>query len=308
MNTSVFLGTPEAALPALKVTNQLTDLRLVITKPDSASGRGRQTAMSEVGEAATGMGLKVAKPATKADLADVLPDSLDVAVVVAFGMIIPAKLLGVPGMGFVNLHFSHLPRWRGAAPVARAIQAGDRTTGVTLMALDEGMDTGPILARSPSVEIGHRTAGDVTEELAGLAASLLEANLGAYLSGLLTARPQPSGATLAPPVTKSEAAFDPQVGPTDAVRHIRAFSPSPGAWASWNGKRLRLLDAAEFHGEGADLNPGLLWADKARLLCGVSGGAIELVTVQPPGRTPMAGAAWARGRRSELGSLSLGRD
>lgn len=299
----VFAGTPDSALPALRALWSWAEVPLVVTRPPKPRGRSGTPRPSPVGEWAEAAGIPVATPTRRPELAEVLREvaPLDAAVVVAYGMIIPPDALAIPTAGWVNLHFSLLPRWRGAAPVARAILAGDPVTGVTLMLLDEGLDTGPVIAHR-SLEIRpEEDAGALTDRLAALGADLLTEMLPAYLAGQLTPVPQPAeGVTYAEKIRPEERLLDVHSDPSRFVRQVRALAPRPGGYLLRDGERMAVLAARE---EGRPLDSGRLELAGDRLLLGVGGRAVELVTVQPAGKRPMSGAAWARGRHGELGRL-----
>jgi methionyl-tRNA formyltransferase len=221
----------------------------------------------------------------------------DVAVVVAYGQILPADLLAVPGHGFVNVHFSLLPRWRGASPVVRTILAGDSVTGVTLMQLDAGMDTGPVLAVSPTAVGDDETAGELTARLAVMGAAMLGEHLPAYIAGDISPRPQPeTGATAAARVKVEEAFVDPSRHHASAVlRAVRAFDPKPGAWTELDGVRIKLWRARPAAGPGP--GPGVAALVEGVVLLGTADGPVELIEVQSEGRNRMAAGDWMRGRR-----------
>jgi methionyl-tRNA formyltransferase len=228
---------------------------------------------------------------------------VDVGVLVAFGMILEPEILAIPRRGFLNVHFSLLPRWRGPAPVPRAIGAGDRTTGVTIIEMDEGVDTGPILV-SRSVEIGEReTAGELAGRLSELGAELLRQVLVPYGEAAFEPVPQSeAGVTYAPRIEPSEARIALSDPAPRIERHVRAFNPRPGAYALVGSERLKIW-RVEVAGEDG-LEAGELRVRDRRLLLGTGEGALELVEVQPAGKPRMPGAAWARGRRGALGYLS----
>ena len=295
---AVFYGTPAEAVPALRALAGSAEVLLVTTRPDKPRGRSGKPQAPPVKQAALELGLEVGQP-TRAgdDLERLRALAPDVAVVVAYGQLLPPDLLAVPRCGFVNVHFSLLPRWRGASPVVRAILAGDSLTGVTLMQLDAGLDTGPVLAVSPARVGPEETAGELTARLAEAGAALLVEQLPAYLEGRLVPRPQPAeGATAAARVRVAEAFVDPSRHHAQAVlRGVRAFDPRPGAWTELDGVRVKLWRARPAAGAGPA--PGVAaWADGTVLL-GTADGAVELLEVQPEGRHRMAAADWMRGRR-----------
>ncbi len=296
---TAFFGTPPAAVPALAALATVADIRLVVTRRDRPRGRSRRPQASAVKQAAGDWGLPVAQPQRAGDLADRLRDlDLDVAVVVAYGQLLPGAVLAAPRRGFINVHFSLLPRWRGAAPVQRAILAGDEVTGVTLMQLDEGLDTGPVLV-SEETPIGPaERAGELTARLAGLGARLLADYLQAFAYGHLVSVSQDDGAaTLAAKVQTEEARLGREMAAEEVVRRVRAFHPRPGAWLELEDGRLKVLRAAP--AEDTRLRPGWIEASGGAAVLTGGAGSVELLEVQPAGKDPMPGAAWMNGRRGE---------
>ncbi len=303
MVSTAFLGTPAAAIPSLVALASSTDVKLVITRPDKPRGRSGRARPSPIKEAATELDLRIAQPSRREELEAVLTGDapFDVGVVVAYGLIVSPAGLATPRRGFVNVHFSLLPRWRGAAPVERAILAGDPTSGVTLMVMDEGLDTGPILASQPATIVPGETAGALTNRLAHLGAGLLSEHLIPFCEGNLVARPQASeGVTYADRITTAEAVVQATLPAADLLRAVRAYSPRPGARLA--GRDLKLWEAAPTDVER--MPPGHLHFDGRRLLMGTADSPIELVEVQPAGGKRMTGAAWARGRQGDLGRLT----
>lgn len=296
-----FCGTPTVALPTLDL---LADhVRVVLTRPPTPRGRGRQLRPSPVEERARRLGIPVATPEAPGEIrgALVAHGPLDAVAVVAYGLLIPPDALAVPRRGFVNLHFSLLPRWRGAAPVQRALLAGDRTTGVSIMRIDEGLDTGPLLAVSATMVGSEEDAGSLTARLAETGARLMREVLAGWVEGSVVEVAQPrEGATTAPKITDADRRLAFDQPPEAFVRRVRAMAPTPGAVARHRGAYLKVLAARPAAGEA---DPGELIFDGKHLYCGVAGGSVELVTVQPAGKPPMSGAAWARGRREGLGRL-----
>jgi methionyl-tRNA formyltransferase len=298
MTSTAFFGTPEAAIPSLAAVAEGTDLQLVVTRPPRRQGRGRALRPSPVGAWAEGAGLPVATPANRSELVALDLAGVDVAVVVAYGALIPPSLLAATRRGFLNVHFSLLPRWRGAAPVERAILAGDTEVGVTIMVMDEGLDTGPILATA-SLEAGRRTAGDLTVALAEVGAGLLLDVLGGWVDGDLDARPQPDGATHAPKLTADEGHLDPDRPAVELDRRVRACTPRPGAWVATDHGRLGILRAEAVPGIQS---PGALALVDDELVMGTVDGDLRLLEVRPEGRRSMRASDWARGRRDGLGT------
>ncbi len=296
---AAFFGTPPAAVPSLAALAAVADVELVVTRPDKPRGRSGRAAPSAVKLAAADWGFPVVQPRRAREITGL---DVDVAVVVAYGQILPATLLEQPARGFVNVHFSVLPRWRGAAPVARAILAGDELTGVSLMVLDEGMDTGPVLATEQTAIGEGETAGALTARLAALGAALLGDYLAAYVRGDLVAEPQDEAAAMpAPKLEPAEAEIGRHHGAAQVLRRVRAFHPRPGAWAVVDGERLKILEAAPTLNAG--LRPGRIEQKGGEAVLTTGDGSVALVTVQPAGKAPMSGAAWMNGRRGEPAEL-----
>jgi methionyl-tRNA formyltransferase len=246
--------------------------------------------------AATEWGLPVYQPHSHGELMALFDDAaLDVAVVVAYGRILKKELLATTESGFVNVHFSLLPRWRGAAPVERAILAGDDYTGVSLMVLDEGMDTGPVFAVAETPINEYETAGQITGRLSSLGADVLRDHLDDYLhERLRPARQMRTGATLAPRLTAAEAQLDAEQSPTSFARAVRAFNPRPGAWIEAEGERIKVFEVGPATPQVA---AGSVEIISGRPILGLRHGAVELVEVQPAGKGVQSGRAWANGRR-----------
>ena len=295
---AVFLGTPPEAVPTLRHLADQVDVVAVITNPDRARGRSDAPQPSAVKVAAGDLGIEVRQPQSHLELlVDLGETSPDVGVVVAYGRIIKPEALAVPAFGLLNVHFSLLPRWRGASPVVRAILAGDEETGVTIMKIDEGMDTGPALARAATPIGPTETAGDLTGRLAHLGAHTLADSLPAYLAGEITPQVQSvEGATAAAKVTVDEAHIDPAHSRESVERAVRAFNPRPGAWTTVEGRRFKIWEA---HPTDADAAVRSIVADDDRVLLGLRAGAVELIEIQPEGKQRMGAAEWMRGRRGE---------
>jgi methionyl-tRNA formyltransferase len=299
----VFAGTPRVALPSLEaLAASRHDLVAVVTRPDAPAGRGRRVGRSPVGEWADAAGIEVLTPARAGDpafverLAAVRPDCCPV---VAYGALLPKTVLDVPGHGWVNLHFSVLPAWRGAAPVQRAVMAGDRVTGATTFRIEPSLDTGPVFGVLTETVRPTDTSGDLLDRLAEAGAGLLVATLDGIEDGTVTAVPQSAeGVSVAPKVTVDDARVD--FGrPAFAVdRLIRGCSPEPGAWTTFRGERVRLgpvtpdADPVE-----PPLAPGELRAGKREVSVGTGSGVVRLGRVQGHGRKEMPAADWARGLR-----------
>ncbi len=294
---AVFYGTPAEAVPSLAALMTVADVAMVVTQPDRPRGRSKRTQPPPVKVAAEAWGLPVTQPERASDdrlaLLDLRPD---VAVVAAYGQLLKPELLACTRHGFVNVHFSLLPRWRGASPVVRAILAGDSQTGVSIMQIDEGMDTGPVFAAVETAIGDGETGGRLTGRLAGLGARLLAETLPGIVDGSLQGVPQDDAtATAAAKVRTEEAFIDPVHHSALAVeRAVRAFSPKPGAWGIVEGERIKVW---EVWGDPAeDRQPGVAVLEGSGVLLGTRDGTVALGIVQPPGKARMGATDWMRGR------------
>lgn len=298
MIRSVFFGTPEAAVPVLVGLLEVAEVSLVVTQPDRPRGRSGRLQPPPVRVAAEDHQLPVAQPASLAEVGDALTGA-DVAVLAAYGRLIPADLLGAPRRGFVNVHYSLLPRWRGASPVVRAILAGDDDTGVTLMEMDAGLDTGAIIAAQQLSILPEETAGELTARLAVLAGRMVADTLPRWVAGQVRAMPQDDrGATAAGKVKVAEAFLTPRLHSVGSVgRAVRAFNPRPGAWGVVDGERIKVWKVAP--AEKGAIEPGLAVAVAGRVMLGCADGAVELLRVQVAGKAEMDAAVWMNGRRGE---------
>ena len=301
----VFAGTPTAALPALSalLESPRHDVVAVLTRPDAPTGRGRRLAASPVAELAVECGIPVLrppKPSAPDFVASLAAYEPDCCPVVAYGSLLRPALLAVPAHGWVNLHFSVLPAWRGAAPVQAAIRHGDEVTGASCFRLEEGMDTGPVYG-VVTESIGPRdTSGDLLGRLARSGAELLLATLDGIEDGLLRPVPQPAeGVSYAPKVTVADAEVDWRTPASAVDRLIRSVTPDPGAWTTFRAERLGLGPAHPV--EQGGLLPGELRVEKRRVLVGAAAGALELSTVRAAGKREMPASDWARGIRPEPG-------
>ena len=301
----LFAGTPDAALPALDaLLASRHEVLAVLTRPDAATGRGRTLRPSPVARRALESGLEVLSPTRPRDpefaerLRQLAPDA---APIVAYGGLIPAALLDVPRHGWINLHFSLLPAWRGAAPVQHALLGGDEITGATTFRLEEGLDTGPVLGTYTEAIGAQDTSGDLLERLSRAGATLLVRTLDALEEGVIEARPQPSqGVSLAPKLTVDDARVRWGEAAAHVDRRIRACTPAPGAWTTFRGDRVKLGPAVP--DAAADpLAPGELRVGKRTVHVGTGSAPVLLGTVQPPGKRAMVAADWARGARVMAG-------
>lgn len=297
----VFLGTPRAALPTLDALVVDHDVGLVVTQPDRPRGRSSTPQPSPVKERAAEHGLDVAQPSTSSELAGAIEEHgpFDGGVVVAFGRILRPEVLELPRHRMVNVHFSLLPRWRGAAPVARALMAGDSMTGVTIMKLDEGLDTGPIISAQAIDIPPDDDAGMLTDRLATMGARLLARELPRYLSGELKPSPQTDeGATYATKIEKDDRPIDVHADAESIFAQVRALSPSPAATLEIDGRTHKVL-AVQVSEHEVETST---WSDvEGRPVVGVGDGSIELLMVQPPGKTPQPGVDWLHGRQRSGG-------
>ncbi len=292
-----FFGTPDFAAPALQaLLDAGHEVARVYTQPPRPAGRGQKPRPSPVQDLATGHGLAVATPTSlkdkgvQQDFADL---QLDAAVVVAYGLILPPAILDAPQYGCLNIHASLLPRWRGAAPIQRAILAGDDESGVTIMAMDEGLDTGPIIMAEQVAITDNTTGAMLHDALAAMGARLIVAALATIGEFGLQARPQPSqGITYASKLSRDEAEIDWRQPALTIARKIRAFTPWPGTWFDHQGQRFKLLAATPVAGAG-DGEPGTVLEGTIVVACGE--GALRLDRLQRPGKAPMSAAELLRG-------------
>ncbi len=305
----VFAGTPEAAVPSLTAAlGSRHEVVAVVTRPDARSGRGRAFTASPVANVAAAAGIELLKPPSAADpdfVAALRRMSPDAAVVVAYGALLRPAVLGIPRHGWVNLHFSLLPAWRGAAPVQAAIRAGDEITGATTFRLDPGMDTGPVYGVLTEPIRPRDTAGELLERLATAGAALLVATLDGIGDGSLSPRPQPAdGVSHAPKITAADARIDWATPALAVDRHVRAMTPDPGAWTDSPWGRLRVGPVEPFRDDTVPpLAPGELRAERRRVAVGTGTGPVALREVTPPGRRPMPALDWARGARPGAGAV-----
>jgi methionyl-tRNA formyltransferase len=275
----------------------------VLTRPDARSGRGRKESRSPVAERADAAGIRVLQPRSPREpefLEQLAGLAVDCAPVVAYGALVPRPALDVPRHGWVNLHFSLLPAWRGAAPVQHAIMAGDEITGASTFLLEAGLDTGPVFG-TVTEPVGPRdTAGDLLGRLAVSGAGLLVATLDGIEAGTLVAEPQPAdGISLAPRIDPADAQVDWSVPAHVVDRRVRGVTPAPGAWTTWRGERLRLGPVEPL--PDVELPAGEVSVGPHGVLVGTGRGAVGLGDVQPAGKRMFPAADWARGARPQAG-------
>jgi methionyl-tRNA formyltransferase len=295
----VFAGTPEPAVPSLDaLLASRHDVVAVVTRPDAPAGRGRTLRPSPVRERAEAAGLEVLTPDHPRDpdfqdrLRAIAPDCCPV---VAYGALVPQPVLDIPRLGWVNLHFSLLPAWRGAAPVQHALLHGDEVTGATTFRLEAGMDTGPVFGVTTEEVLPTDTSGDLLERLARAGAGLLVATLDGIEEGLLEAVPQPAdGVSSAPKITVADARVDWAAPALRVDRLVRACTPAPGAWTTFRDRRVKLgpVIVTDEQLEPGEVRDGLV---------GTATTAVRLGEVRPEGKGAMAAADWLRGLRPEAG-------
>jgi len=310
----VFAGTPEPALPALQaIAESDHELVGVITRPDAPSGRGRKLVASPVAQLAESLGVPVLKPDHPRDpefqeaLRALRPDCCPV---VAYGALLPQSALDIPEHGWVNLHFSVLPNWRGAAPVQHAIWAGDEVSGATTFRIVKELDAGPTFGLMTQLIHDDETAGSLLAKLAEGGAGLLVATLDGIEDGSLEAREQPGeGISYAPKILVEHAQVDWEDPGLGVDRRIRACTPGPGAWTTYEGERMKIgpVTLCDVSDERAPLAPGVIEVTKNALYVGTGTVPVRLGEVKPFGKKLMAAADWARGVRLESGAV-LGRE
>lgn len=301
----VFLGTPEAAVPTLKELTQGHHVSLVVTQPDRPKGRSGTPSAPPVKVAGIGLGLPVVQPGDSRQLAKALAEHgpFDVGVVVAYGRILERQVLECPAHGMVNVHFSLLPRWRGAAPVARALLAGDPMTGVTIIRIDEGLDTGPVLTAQAIDIPADDDAGRLTSRLAMVGARLLADTLPGYLAGDIEAVPQSEeGLSYAHKIDKGDRPIEVEGPALAAVAKVRALAPVPAATLSIDGEPHKILAVHQV--DDVHVEPGTWAAVHGRPFAGLADGSVELVRLQPPGRKPMTGSEWVNGLQEGRGEIA----
>jgi methionyl-tRNA formyltransferase len=296
----LFAGTPEPAVESLQaILDSRHEVAAVLTRPDAPVGRGRRMAASPVAALAREAGIETLTPRTPKDpefLARLRDLAVDCAPVVAYGGLIPRQALDVPRHGWVNLHFSLLPAWRGAAPVQHAVLAGDQITGASVFQLEEGLDTGPVYSMVTETIRPDDTSGSLLQRLARSGSTLLVATLDGIEAGRLVAEPQPGdGVSHAPKVDVDDARVDWQAPAMRVDRLVRACTPMPGAWTTARGERFK-LGPVRVDADGASLRPGQVEVGPS-VRVGTATAPVVLGEVQPAGKKRMAATDWARGAR-----------
>jgi methionyl-tRNA formyltransferase len=303
----VFAGTPAPAVPSLNaLVASPHEVVAVVTRPDARAGRGRGVVTSPVRQRAEELGIEVLTPDRPQDpdfldrLRELAPDACPV---VAYGALIPQVALDIPRHGWVNLHFSLLPAWRGAAPVQHAVMAGDEVTGASTFLIEAGLDTGPVFGVMTERIRPRDTAGDLLDRLAEGGAGLLLATMDGLADGALTPVPQAAeGVSLAPKLEVADAQVRWDRPAVTVDRQVRGCTPAPGAWSTFRGARVKLAPVVPDPAyAGPPLAPGELAAGKRVVHVGTSSGVVQLTSVQPHGKKEMAAADWARGVRIDAG-------
>lgn len=299
-NRVVFMGSPEFSLSTLRLLAQHYQVVGVITQPDRASGRGRELKAPPVKLLAQELNIPIIQPEKLRN-----PDAMqqlqawapDLIVVAAFGQILKKDVLDLPKYGCINVHASLLPRWRGAAPINAALLAGDKETGITIMKMDVGLDTGPMLAMKSIRIKPDDTAGSLFEALSTLGADLLIETLPAYMEGKLTPQPQPEdGATYAPMLKKEDGRLDFNHSAVELERRVRAMNPWPGAWFEWDGNLLKISRAVVGEAKSKEVGSRLIVEGRPAVRC--ADGVLIFEEVLPPGKKVMSGKAFLSGTRN----------
>jgi methionyl-tRNA formyltransferase len=296
-----FAGTPAAAVPTLRalLDSQRHEVVAVITRPPAPAGRGRRIIESPVAEEARSAQVEVLTPRRPAEqefLRRLAELRVECCPVVAYGALLPPAALAAPKHGWVNLHFSVLPAWRGAAPVQHAILHGDDVTGASTFLIDQGLDTGPVFGVVTEAIRPDDTAGDLLDRLGRAGAQLMLATVDGLADGVLVPVPQSTdGVSFAPKITVADARIDWSAPARHVDRLVRACTPAPGAWTTFRGQRLK-IGPVRLRG-GNELGPGRLRVERDGVVVGTATLDVELGRVQPPGRRPMDAPDWARGAR-----------
>ena len=311
MTKILFMGTPQFAVPTLAKLIEHYDVVAVVTQPDAPAGRGKQLTQSPVKQLALSTGLPVLQPETlkPAEVVEQLrgyaPDAI---VVAAFGQILRKPVLEMPRFGCINVHGSLLPRWRGASPVSAAIAAGDQVTGITIMLMEAGLDSGPMLSRREEPILSDDTGSSLMERLSQVGADLLMQTLPRYFAGEIKPETQDESlVTVCRQIKKEEGAIDWTKSAIQIERHVRAMQPWPGAFTHMNGKLLKILRSrgseAEISEVRSQKSPGMVVIHKNSVSVQCGEGVLELIEVQPEGKKTMLATDFARGQPMLEGSL-----
>lgn len=296
-------ATPALAIPTLeRLSSSSHELAFIVSRPDRPSGRGREIKESAVAQWARSNELLVYKPEDISEISEPLKQ-VDLLLTIAFGKILPLNILSATRHGSINMHFSLLPRWRGAAPVQRAIEAGDELSGITIFALDQGMDTGPIYLKKSYPIPTNDSSGEVLETLSQLGPDLIFETIDLISSGVEPTPQEEVGVSYAAKVTKDEAQIQWEESAEIVCRKIRAFTPEPGSWTRWRGEPLR-ISQSEIADRGYGLKPGEISIVEGQVLvgCGLDS-SIRLNGVRPAGKKSMSADAWSNGARIVAGDF-----
>lgn len=294
-------ATPSVALPTLDwLTSCEHSLEFIITRPDKPAGRGKVLQESPVSSWANENSIKVLKPEHSQELAIPL-QSIDCVITIGYGVILPPSVLTVPKFGFINLHFSLLPAWRGAAPVQRTIEHGDTSSGITVFALDAGMDTGPIYVQK-EIQIGkNENSGELLQRMAVLGPSAIAATLRLLERGIAPTPQSENGVSLARKISKLDARIDWDKSAVRISRQIRAFTPDPGAWTTWRESRVQITQARVSSDKSASL-VGEITIEAGNLIVGCADNtALHILEIKPAGKRTMSASDWVNGARATSG-------
>ena len=286
-------ATPSVALPTLDaLLKSKHEIISVITRPDAPAGRGRALRASVVSDWAIANSVEVHKPNTTDEIASLVVHC-DLVVTIGFGVLLPEAILNVPKNGFINLHFSLLPRWRGAAPVQRALEAGDTSTGVTVFKLDAGMDTGPVYTSVPFDISGNANSSELLDQLSKLGVTAVIDAISAIENGQAPRAQSLEGATKANKLSSQEAQIDWSKSSAVVLNKVRAFNPNPGAWSVFRGIKIKVQSGIS---SDAVLKPGEISVQEKKVLVGTGDGAVELLRVKPSGKSEMSAHSWVNGQ------------
>jgi len=288
-------ATPEVAIPTLELLLQSShDLVCVITQPDRPSGRGLALKETPVALWAKENGIKVYKPANQTELVSIV-ENVDLVLTIGYGVIIKEEILNLPKYGFINLHFSLLPKWRGAAPVQRAIEAGDLTTGVTVFKLDKGMDTGPIYLQKEIVMPTGANSASLLKDLSFLGSIIAIDAIAAIETGEVPVEQPTAGSSRAEKLSKEEGRIDWKMSATQIDQKIRAFYPAPGAWTTFRDEVIKIDSALVSHRPNSD--PGEILVYEKDLFVSTTNGSLQIISIKPAGKPVMTASAWLNGAR-----------